>query len=171
MHSLRQGTLRACSLIALVACGQRSNQLEPATNTPAMCDVTGADHDALFRRGADLISPHMLLTDHEPAARNDAEVRIGIACLDRVLQIDPSNWSALWIRGKAFQSLTEHGKAVESFRAAYRLQPEHEDVARELAAELLETQGFVEAVTIAREISTRHPQDAGSKRTSRWRSS
>jgi tetratricopeptide (TPR) repeat protein len=148
-------------LLFATACGKRSDQPERTTQASAVCDVNGYDHDALFRRGADLVDPHMLLVDRKAAARNDAEVQIGIACLNRVVEINPSNWSALWIRGKAFQSLGEHRDAVESFRAAYRLNPDHPDVARELAVELLETQRFREAATIAREISNRSPQDAG----------
>lgn len=88
---------------------------------------------------------------------------MGIACLDRVLVIAPANWSALWIRGKGFQALGEHGPAAESFRSAYHLNPEHQDVAREFAEELLETRQFGEAVTVAREVSNRRPQDGGLK--------
>lgn len=145
------------------ACSKPSKQSEGTTQSSAVCDVSGSDHDALFRRGADLIDRHMLLADRKPAPRNDAEVRVGIACLDRVLEINPTNWSALWIRGKAFQSLGEHVKAVDSFRSAYRLKPDHQDVAREFVEELLQTQGFREAASIAREISNRAPQDAGLK--------
>jgi len=43
----------------------------------------------------------MFSGDRKAVPRKDTEVRIGIACLDRVLEIDPSNWSSLWIRGKA----------------------------------------------------------------------
>ena len=155
-------TLAALLLFGM-ACGKASNQPERTTPGSAVCDVSGSDHDALFRRGAGLINRHMLLADRKPAPRKDAEVRVGIACLDRVLEINPSNWSALWIRGKAFQSLGEHAKGVESFRSAYRLNPNHPDVAREFAEGLLETQRFREAASVAREISDRSPQDAGLK--------
>ena len=131
--------------------------------TTVACDATGSDHDTLFRRGADLIGPHMLLVDRKPAPHNDHEVRVGIACLDRVLAIDPANWSASWIRGKGLQSLGDHGAAVESFRSAYRMNPAHQDVAREFAEELLETRQFDDAVRVAREVSNRHPDDGGLK--------
>ena len=80
-----------------------------------------------------------------------------------MLAIDPANWSALWIRGKAFQSLGEHAKAVESFRSAYRINADQPDVSRELAEGLLQTGRFGEAENIAREVSDRSPQDAGLK--------
>lgn len=149
---------RALLVLLLVgtACGKPSQG-------SVVCDVSGSDHDALFKRGADLIGPHMILTDRRAAPRNDGEVRVGVACLDRVLEIDPSNWSALWIRGKAFQSLGEHTKAVDSFRSAYRVSSGQSDVAREFAEELLETQRFREAADVAREVSERSPQDAGLK--------
>lgn len=149
-------------LVLGTACSKPSKRSE-TTESSAVCDVNGSDLDTLFRRGAELVQPHMLLADRKPAARNDGEVRVGIACLDRVLDINPSNWSALWIRGKAFQLLGEHVKAVDSFRSAYRLNPDHQDVAREYIEELLETQEFRDAARIAREISDRAPQDAGLK--------
>ncbi|MFT3838435.1 MAG: tetratricopeptide repeat protein [Myxococcaceae bacterium] len=123
--------------------------------------MTSEDHDQLFRRGANLIEPHMLLDDQKPASPNEHEVRVGIACLDRVVTINPSNWSALWIRGKAFQSLGDHSSALGSFRSAYRVKPGQEDVAREMTRELLELRQFAEAVTIGRDICKRNPDDAG----------
>ena len=157
----------ARAIVALLllggACSKPSKRSEESTQGSAVCDVSGSDHDASFRRGADLIGPHMLLMDRKAAPPSESDVRVGIACLDRVLEIDPSNWSALWIRGKAFQSMREHAKAVESFRSAYRLKPENPDVAREFVEELLETQQFREAVAIAREVSDHNPRDAGLK--------
>jgi tetratricopeptide (TPR) repeat protein len=154
-------------IVALVlfgaACSKHSEQPDRTAQNSVICDLSGSDHNALFKHGADLIGPHMLLVDRKPAPRNDAEVRVGIACLDRVLEMDPSNWSALWIRGKAFQSLGEHAQAVESFRSAYRINATQRDVAREFAEELLETAQFREAADIAREVSDRSPQDAGLK--------
>jgi tetratricopeptide (TPR) repeat protein len=127
----------------------------------AAVDVSGLDHDALLQRGTDLITPHIFIEGRKTAARNDANVRSGIACLDRVLELNPSNWAAFWFRGKAFQSLGEHRNAVEAFRAAYRLKSDQPDVAREFAAELLETQAFGEALMIGRDLASRFPQDAG----------
>lgn len=158
-------TARALAVLLLfgTACSKPSKRTDMTAQSSAVCDVSGSDHDTLYRRGVDLIQPHMLLVDRKAAPRNDAEVRVGIACMDRVLDIDPSNWSALWIRGKAFQSLGQHEKAVESFRSAYRINAGQPDVAREFEEELLETEHFREAADIARAASDRSPRNAGLK--------
>jgi cytochrome c-type biogenesis protein CcmH/NrfG len=160
--------MRACAVAKVLCAFSAICLLTPAcskntekTKAPAVCDVATTDRDALFRRGVALIRPHMQVVDEKATAPNDDEVRVGIACLDRVLETNPSSWPALWIRGKAFQSLGDHDAAVVSFRSAYRLNPDHEDVARETAQELLQTRQFAEAVMVGRDICTRHPNDAG----------
>jgi tetratricopeptide (TPR) repeat protein len=151
--------ISALLAVAVVACSKPEKRAHPQ----ALCDASGSDRETELRRGADLIRPHMILVGRKPAPRNDDEIRVGIACLDHALRIDPSNWSALWIRGKGLQALGEHTLAVESFLAAYRLHSDDPEMGRELGAELLETGRFPEAVRVARSISDRRPQDAGMK--------
>ncbi|WP_437294199.1 tetratricopeptide repeat protein [Sorangium sp. So ce426] len=111
----------------------------------------------------DLINPYMTL--HGRAAAKDAEramrLEAGIACLDRALSLVPSNWAALWVRGKAFQALDDHLQAHGSFASAYALQPENPDVGRELVVECLELGKSGDAVTIADRLTKLAPQDAG----------
>jgi Flp pilus assembly protein TadD len=105
----------------------------------------------------------MKLTDRGPAKSEgrDLHLRAGIACLDRVLGLSPTNWAALWVRGKALQALGEHAGAKSSFASAYKIQPSNPDVGREYVLELLETRAFPEAVNISEKISRDHPKEAG----------
>jgi Flp pilus assembly protein TadD len=140
-----------------------SQPLATAPGEAAGCEAIGADRDALYQRGVGLIDPYMKLTDRSAARGEGRErhLRAGIACLDRLLVLAPGNWAALWIRGKAFQSLGEHGSAADSFAQAYRIQDGNPDVGRELVVELLETRGFAQAVDISQQLARRHPQNAG----------
>jgi tetratricopeptide (TPR) repeat protein len=134
-----------------------------APSDEAGCETIGDDHDALYRRGVGLIDPYMKLAGRTaaPAEDRDRNLRAGIACLDRALALAPSNWAALWIRGKAFQSLGEHQSAADSFGRAYQIQSANPDVGRELVVELLETRVFARAVDIAEQLAVQHPQNAG----------
>jgi tetratricopeptide (TPR) repeat protein len=140
-------------VIALCACDHDEARVS--------CDADGSDQAALYQRGGALIGPHMILADRAAAARNDRDVRVGVACFDQVLVLAPRYWQALWLRGKGLQALGDHSRAVASFRDAYRIQPADIDVGRELEAELLEVRGFAEAVTVARAMSAIVPANAG----------
>jgi Flp pilus assembly protein TadD len=96
-----------------------------------------------------------------PAEARDRNLHAGIACLDRVLVIAPANWAALWVRGKAFQSLGDHQSAADSFGQAYQFQSANPDVGRELVLELLETGSYPRALAIAERLAGQHPENAG----------
>ncbi len=134
----------------------------PPANS-AGCEGLPEDHNILFKRGGELIDPYMDLLDRGAASSKERvqHLRTGIACLDRVLKITPGHWQSLWIRGKAYQALSEHEAARASFASAYAIQPDHPDAAREHVVELLQVHRPVEAVRVARAISTKHPQNAG----------
>lgn len=90
------------------------------------CDVTGGDEVAIYQRGTDLIY-----------SEDPAKIRKGVACMDRLVSIDPSNWAALSSKGWGFLHLGELGAAEAAFRATKALQPDNADVARDLAIALV----------------------------------
>jgi tetratricopeptide (TPR) repeat protein len=169
-HSLLFALLLA---LLIVACSQDQDAHALSASGPSTrptigdigCDALPADHDAVYKRGVDLINPYMAL--HDRTSINDAErttrLNAGIACLDRALTLVPSNWAALWIRGTAFQALGDHAHAYGSFESAYALHPQNPDVGRELVLECLELGRSAEAVSIADRMVTLAPQDAGLK--------
>ena len=141
---------------------------KPAPPPLVTCHVelgsdTPSNHDALFKRGADLLDPYMDLTGRTSSKSSNKarDLRESIECFDRVLEIRADNWSALWMRGKAYQSAGSHRKARDSFVAAYALEKENPGVGQELVLELMETGEFAKAVEIATEVADAHPADAG----------
>lgn len=105
----------------------------------------------------------MKLADRAAAQSEGRErdLRAGIACLDRAIQLAPDNWGALWIRGKAFQSLGDHRGAVDAFGRAFQIQSNNPDVGRELVVELLETNSLQRAVGVSEQLAARYPDNAG----------
>jgi tetratricopeptide (TPR) repeat protein len=130
---------------------------------PSMTKADERRHDELFKRGADLISPYMRLTDRPPRKSDDASrnLREGIRLLDEALKLFPGNWSALWIQGKAFQALDDHAQAYARFKRAFALQRDNPDVGREFMFECLEIGQGAEAVEVARTAASKAPRDAG----------
>ena len=129
------------------------------------CDTMATDHDAVYKRGVSLINPYIIVQDRAPAQRDHRtkDLLVGIACLDRALELAPTNWAAFWLRGKAYQALGDHARSAESFRSAYRIRPANPDVGRELALEQMELGEFQDAVSIGEKLVLAFPNDAGLK--------
>lgn len=177
MNSPRPAALGLAFLVASVGCANRgphstetvaSSQPSPLAPAPSLappaptgsCD---AEPGAEFQRGAELINPYLVIVDRaaSQSPRRGADLRAGIACLDRDLTAHPAHWQALWLRGKAYQSLSDHVLARESLAAAYALETSNPNVGRELMFELLSLGLFADGAKVAAEVAQRSPQDAG----------
>jgi tetratricopeptide (TPR) repeat protein len=155
------------AVICIVLAGCKREHAAPA-KTAVVCNVElGSDvvknHDALFKRGSDLIEPYIHIDGRTASTSpNKArDLREGIECFDQVVAIDANNWPALWLRGKAYQAAGSHIQARDSFAAAYHIDSTNPNVGRELGLELLDTGDFANAAKIDAEIADAHPEDPG----------
>jgi len=136
---------------------------QPLPVAPALSEAEVRRHNDLLKRGSDLIDPYMRLAGRpaKKAANAARDLREGIRLLDEALKLYPSNWSALWIQGKAFQALGDHPQAYARFKRSYAIQRNNPDVGRELMLECLEVGRSNEAVDVAREALSKAPKDPG----------
>ena len=142
-------------LIALLTC---------CKGTAAEVKITNGDqHNEVYQRGGDLISPHMRLLEREPKASKEVrdQVSKGIADLNAVTDYNPTNWAAFWIKGKGYQVLGDQKAAKAEFEKSFSIQKENPDVAREYAASFLELGDGEEAVNATRHAIKLKPDDAG----------
>jgi Flp pilus assembly protein TadD len=58
-------------------------------------------------------------------------LRRALLLFERVLQLNPENWSAMWLMGKVHQRCHNRAEALSWFERAYQLNPSQPDVARE----------------------------------------
>jgi tetratricopeptide (TPR) repeat protein len=152
----------------LAACKSQSD-VKPAPSASAVatsafgCDGMPDDEAALYKKASDLVEPYMTLQNRPRNDANDREksLRGGIACVDRVITINPKNWQAFWVRGKAWQGLGDHAKAQGDFQAAYTIRPDELDVGRELGLELLDLEKFDDSKNIWQELIKKWPDNAG----------
>lgn len=122
-------------------------------------------HDELFKRGTDLISPLMKIHGRESklSIGRREPLLSAIADLQAVTVYNPGNWAAFWFKGKAYQALGNKDAANREFKAAFALERQNPDVAREYGISCLDLGLGAEAVLSATHASGLVPDDAGLK--------
>jgi tetratricopeptide (TPR) repeat protein len=164
--------LRLCLVTAVAILASATNVTlavdqvsAPNAGLPALheCDSTSRDPVFFFKRGSALVSPYLLLGARPTLSGqlHPNEIREGISCLDKAIQLLPGYWQAFWFRGKAYQALGETRAACDSFQSAFALHPENPDVGRELVIAYLDLSEFREALPIAKNLVETRPKDAG----------
>lgn len=141
---------------------KKAGPARPAELTSVV--VTNVDeHNAIFERGSQLISPHMQLLNRDPKVTRKVREQVlrGIADLDAVTAYNPENWAAYWIKGKGYQVLGDAQTANSEFKASFDIQKENPDVAREYASTCIDLGLGTEAVHAIEHAITLTPDDAG----------
>ena len=123
------------------------------------------EHNRLYQLGNELIAPYLQLVNRKSESTDSqqamANLDRGIAILRQALSINPANWAAYWIIGKAYQSLSKSEQACEAFGKSYGLQKGNADVAREYMFECLKLGRTDKAIAAARHSVALKPNDAG----------
>jgi tetratricopeptide (TPR) repeat protein len=126
---------------------------------------TRDDHDRIYQEACDLISPYMRLHGREapPAATRQARKDLdrGISLLLRVVEMNPRNWAAYWVMGKAHQALGQPEQACDAFGASFGIEHNNPDVAREYMCECLDLGRAAEGIFAAEHAVALKPTDAG----------
>jgi tetratricopeptide (TPR) repeat protein len=107
-------------------------------------------HNALLQRAHNLIAPSMLLDGNEEREVQKTHVCEGIKCLDELLNLNPKNWVAYWMKSKAYQALDEHENAYNAAKEGLDIQC-NADLLREYVRECLYLEKIKEAVFYAGE--------------------
>jgi len=123
-----------------------------------------AEHDQAFKKGSGLISPHLIVAGgarRTPTAADRADLKKGIDRLKRVVALNPRNWAAYWLTGKAQEALGDAPAAYEALKRAGAIHPYHPDVAREECGALLNLGRASEGLAVARRAVKYNPEDPG----------
>lgn len=123
------------------------------------------EHNHLYQEGSGLIWPYIQLIDRESQSvdsQNAHELlQRGIELLYQAIAINPANWSAYWIIGKAQQVLGNSEDACIAFGKSYGLQKGNPDVAREYMFECLNLGWADKGIAAARHAVVLKPEDPG----------
>ncbi|MEO6996058.1 MAG: hypothetical protein ABI273_20820 [Lacunisphaera sp.] len=124
-------------------------------------------HEFLYKQAAALVHPYLVLQGVVSKSGKNATARVDLErameLFDRVLVINPQNWAAAWLAGKAAQSVGDEERGYRFFKRSFDLQKENPDVARELMLTCLNTKRAKEAVAVAEHAVRLTGADAGLK--------
>lgn len=122
-------------------------------------------HNQLYREGLKLIEGEIHIHDRprlgEPGWLTRRKLRKAISLFERVLKINPANWSAMWLVGKIHQRMGDDAAALEWFTMSHRIKRTNPDVAREAALCAMNLGRAKQAVEFAAAASELKPEDAG----------
>ena len=122
-----------------------------------------SNQDEIYRAACDLVLPYVEHQLTQAPLDKAAQEQLRHACemLERVLELDPRNWAALWCLGIARKCVRELEPAYFAFERAYAIEKDNPDVGRELSGICMALGKGEEAVRISRELVDRNPQNAG----------
>lgn len=120
-------------------------------------------HDELYRQAVNMIEG-LIRTHGETDAELDSlamsKLSRASAMLEEVVEMNPSNWSAMWLLGKVAQRLDDHHTSFEWFARAHRVNPDQPDVAREGAIAAMDSGRPEDGIPLRRAVEV-CPEDAG----------
>jgi len=121
-------------------------------------------HDFLYKRATALAQLYSVL--HGGPAKSaksgsaTAQLEEAIGLFDRVLVMNPQNWAAAWLAGKAARVSGSSSRLTTTSPARSRCR-KNPDVARELMLTCLDTRRAQEAIAVAEHALRLTPADAG----------
>lgn len=93
------------------------------------------EHNQIFEEAEALIRDEVRLLERPNRMRPNSLVRFklqhALSLFERVLQLNPENWSAMWMVGKIHQRFGDSTKAFSWFERAYQVNPSQPSTARE----------------------------------------
>jgi Flp pilus assembly protein TadD len=122
-------------------------------------------HDRLYEAGWRLLKPQMLLEGkahrRKPGFLGAFRLRKAIRLFAAALNINPQGWQSMWAIGKAYQRLDDNSSALDHFKRASALAPDHPDVLREAAVSAIAIRDPAAAVRFAKAALQLRPADTG----------
>jgi tetratricopeptide (TPR) repeat protein len=124
-------------------------------------DFSIEKHDEYYQKGFACIDPYVQLHGRPEKRPDKDKIKEGLKYLDAVTKINPRNWAAFWLKGKAYQALKYPQSAYNEFKKAFDIEKENADVARELMIEALNLGKGEEGVEIGKYALSLKPNNTG----------
>ncbi|MDZ4691434.1 hypothetical protein [Terricaulis sp.] len=116
-------------------------------------------YGALTDQATAIADRYIILEGRHRAAPNETEIRRAIALYDEALRIHDGRYGVWWMRGKLFQALGQEREAFISFRRAYALEPNSQQVINEMTIHAMEVGEFDFAFAAVQQGLTVFPND------------
>jgi tetratricopeptide (TPR) repeat protein len=89
------------------------------------------------------------------------KLRRALSLFARVLELQPDDWSAMWLVGMIHKRFGEYSSALQWFERAYQVSSYHPDVAREACSCAMELSHHEVAISFAVRAVQAKPEEAG----------
>jgi Flp pilus assembly protein TadD len=124
-----------------------------------------AEHNRLFKEASTLIQGEIPLHGQQelpsPNGLQAQKLRHAAALFERVLEMNPRNWSAMWLMGKVHQRFGELPEALTWFERSHQINPSQPDVVREASICAMEVGSAEKAIEYSLRAAQLKPSDAG----------
>jgi Flp pilus assembly protein TadD len=130
-----------------------------------MTEQQRLEHNRSFEEASALIKNEILLHERPnmpaPGCLLRRRLKRALSLFERVLQLNPENWSAMWLVGKVHQRLGDYVAALSWFERAYQVNPSQPDVAREASMCAMHVGRHDAAIVFAHRAIQIEPANAG----------
>jgi tetratricopeptide (TPR) repeat protein len=130
-----------------------------------MNDNLIAEHNRLFKEASTIIHDQIPLHGQpelpSPNWLLAQKLRHAVALYKRVLDMNPANWSAMWLIGKVHQRFRELPEALTWFERSHQTNPSQPDVVREASICAMEIGSTEKAIEYSLCAAQLKPSDAG----------
>ncbi len=118
-------------------------------------------YNHLFAKANKLIDPFLRRHGVEHSKADVKTLAKAISMYDEALSIYPGGWQSMWLRGKAYQALSDADSAYTSFKQAYSLMPGNPDVVNEYLIEAVNLNKITEALQVNKLTVAQFPDHVG----------
>lgn len=130
-----------------------------------MTEQHRVEHNQAFAEAAALIKNEIPLHERPNMPARGwflrRKLRRAVSLFERVLQLNPDNWAAMWMVGKVHQRYGDHAMALAWFERAYQINPSQPDVAREASMCAMDIGRHDAAIVFAHRATQIEPGSAG----------
>src|SRR5580704_2513018 len=123
------------------------------------------EHNRAFVQATQLSKGELIVHGQKLPSSVTASVRLkldeALRLYARVIELNPENWSAMWLVGKLHQRLGDNVAALKWFNEARRIKPDHPDILREAGMAALGIGAKEEALKLCFAAVRLAPDDLG----------
>lgn len=130
-----------------------------------MTEQQRIEHNRTFEEACAIVQDEIPLHERptmpEPGWWMRRKLKRAISLFERVLTLNPENWSAMWLVGKVHQRLGDFAAALSWFERSYQVNPSQPDVAREASMCAMDIGRHDAAIVFAHRAVQIGPTSAG----------
>jgi Flp pilus assembly protein TadD len=130
-----------------------------------MTEEQRLEHNRVFEEASALIKNEIPLHERpnmpKPGWLLRRKLKRAVSLFERVLQLKPDNWSAMWLVGKVHERLGDNDTALSWFERSYQVNPSQPDVAREASTCAMRVGRHDAAIVFAHRATQIEPANAG----------